>query len=84
MSSLLSFSVGALLPLVPYLFGARTVLISAIVSVIALFTAGALSSQFTSRSWRFAGMRQLILGVLAAAVTFGIGTLFAGGTVSAG
>lgn len=75
-SSLLSFSVGALLPLLPYLFGARTVLISAIVSVVALFTAGALSSQFTSRSWRFAGSRQLILGVLAAAVTFGIGTLF--------
>jgi vacuolar iron transporter family protein len=75
-SSLASFSVGALLPLLPYLVGARTLLVSAIVALIALFTAGALSARFTSRSWVFAGTRQLVLGVLAAAITFGIGSLF--------
>ena len=37
--------------------------ISAIVAVLALFVAGALSSRFTSRSWLFAGARQLLLGV---------------------
>ena len=75
-SSLASFSVGALLPLLPYVFGATTLVISAIVAVLALFVAGALSARFTSRSWVFAGTRQLVLGVVAAAVTFGIGTLF--------
>jgi VIT1/CCC1 family predicted Fe2+/Mn2+ transporter len=75
-SSLAAFSVGALLPLLPYLFGATTLVISAVVAVIALFTAGALSARFTSRSWTFAGTRQLALGMAAAAVTFGIGALF--------
>ena len=75
-SSLLSFSVGALLPLLPYLFGATTLWISAVLAVVALFAAGALSSRFTVRSWLFAGARQLLLGVVAAAVTFGVGALF--------
>ncbi|HEY8300521.1 MAG TPA: VIT1/CCC1 transporter family protein [Jatrophihabitans sp.] len=75
-SSLGSFSVGALLPLLPYLFGATTIVISAVVAVLALFAAGALSSRVTSRGWQFAGARQLLLGVAAAAVTFGIGALF--------
>jgi vacuolar iron transporter family protein len=75
-SSLASFSVGALLPLLPYLLGATSLVVSAIVAVLALFAAGALSSRFTRRSWTFAGTRQLLLGVLAAAITFGIGALF--------
>ena len=45
-------------------------------ALVALFCAGALSAQFTTRGWLFAGVRQLTLGVIAAAVTFGIGTLF--------
>jgi VIT1/CCC1 family predicted Fe2+/Mn2+ transporter len=75
-SSFVSFSIGALLPLLPYAFGATTLLISAIVAVLALFGAGALSARFTARTWAFAGTRQLLLGVFAAAVTFGIGALF--------
>ncbi|MDP9118433.1 MAG: VIT1/CCC1 transporter family protein [Actinomycetota bacterium] len=75
-SSLISFSVGALIPLIPYLLGARSVVISAICAVLALFGAGALTSRFTVRGWRFAGGRQLVLGVLAAAVTYGVGSLF--------
>ena len=75
-SSLASFSIGALLPLLPYLLGATTLLASGVLAVVALFVAGALSARFTSRSWRFAGARQLALGVAAAAVTFGIGALF--------
>lgn len=75
-SSLASFSVGALLPLLPYLCGAGNLAISVIVAVLALFVAGALSARFTSRSWLFAGTRQLALGVVAALVTFGIGALF--------
>jgi VIT1/CCC1 family predicted Fe2+/Mn2+ transporter len=75
-SSLLAFSVGAVVPLLPYLFGATSVAASAVLSFAALFGAGALSARFTVRSWAFAGVRQLACGALAAAVTFGVGALF--------
>ncbi len=75
-SSLVSFSVGAIIPLLPYLLGATSVVISAILALLALFGAGALASRFTERSWLFAGTRQLLLGAFAAAVTYGVGELF--------
>ena len=75
-SSLLAFSVGALLPLLPYLLGAKSPVISAVLALMALFLAGALTSRFTVRGWRFSGIRQLLLGAIAAAITYGVGTLF--------
>jgi VIT1/CCC1 family predicted Fe2+/Mn2+ transporter len=75
-SSLLSFSVGAVIPIVPYLLGATSVVFSAVLSLLALFGAGALSSRFTVRSWAFAGVRQLLCGAVAAGITFGVGELF--------
>ena len=75
-SSLAAFSLGAFIPLLPYLLGAKNVLFSAVFALLALFGAGALSSRFTSRQWWFAGSRQLLLGVIAAAVTFGVGAAF--------
>ncbi|MEV1171038.1 VIT1/CCC1 transporter family protein [Nonomuraea sp. NPDC049784] len=74
-ASFLSFSVGAVLPLLPYLFGARELTVSAMVSCLALFAAGALVSAVTARSWWFSGLRQLAVGGAAAAVTFGVGNL---------
>ena len=65
-SSLVAFSVGAFVPLLPYLLGATTLWISAVLALVALFVAGVGASRFTSRSWLYAGLRQLILGVLAA------------------
>jgi len=74
-SSFLAFALGALVPLLPYLFGAQTLLISAGLSVIGLFGAGVLVSRVTARTWWFSGARQLVVGVLAALVTFGVGHL---------
>ena len=74
-SSFLAFALGALIPLLPYMFGAQTLLISAVLSVIGLFLAGVLVSRVTARSWWFSGTRQLVVGVLAALVTFGVGHL---------
>jgi VIT1/CCC1 family predicted Fe2+/Mn2+ transporter len=73
---LLAFSVGALIPLLPYLLGASTLWISAALAVVALFVAGVGASRFTSRGWLYAGLRQLVVGVIAAAVTYGVGSLF--------
>jgi VIT1/CCC1 family predicted Fe2+/Mn2+ transporter len=75
-SSFFSFCVGALLPLLPYSLGAETLWISAVLAVVALFGAGVAASRFTSRTWLYSGLRQLAFGVLAAAVTYGVGSLF--------
>ncbi|HEX3335582.1 MAG TPA: VIT1/CCC1 transporter family protein [Jatrophihabitans sp.] len=75
-SSLLAFSVGALIPLLPYAFGAKSIVISAVLAVIALFVAGVGASRFTSRGALYSGTRQLLVGILAAAVTFGVGSIF--------
>ncbi len=72
-SSFISFTIGAFLPLLPYLLGADSLLFASVLAGIGLFTAGALTARFTSRNWLFSGARQLILGAFAAAVTFGIG-----------
>ncbi|HJQ43329.1 MAG TPA: VIT1/CCC1 transporter family protein [Jatrophihabitantaceae bacterium] len=81
-SSLVSFAIGAFIPLLPFLLGAHSALASSIVSLVALFVAGTLSSRFTARTWLFAGTRQLLIGACAAAITYGIGSLFHVGGVS--
>ncbi|MEU7744857.1 VIT1/CCC1 transporter family protein [Nonomuraea sp. NPDC049158] len=78
-SSFLSFGVGALLPLVPYLVGVTSLWVSAVISCLALFGAGALVSTVTARSWLYSGLRQLIVGVVAAGLTFGLGNLIGAG-----
>ena len=62
-SSFVAFSLGALLPLLPYLLGATSLLMPVALGV-ALFGAGAAVSRFTNRTWLYAGVRQLVLGGL--------------------
>ena len=72
-SSFAAFAVGAIMPLLPYLLGASSFVASAILGAVALFATGVLVSRFTSRSWLYSGLRQFLLGALAAGVTYGIG-----------
>ncbi|HSS68255.1 MAG TPA: VIT1/CCC1 transporter family protein [Nocardioidaceae bacterium] len=74
-SSFVSFAIGALLPVFPYLVGAESLVPSLIVSLLALFACGAIVSRVTTRSWWFGGLRQLTLGAVAAGLTFVIGDL---------
>lgn len=74
-SSFVTFSVGALVPLLPYLFGATSLWLALGVGGLGLVLAGALASRFTHRSWWFGAGRQLLLGAVAAAATYGIGNL---------
>jgi vacuolar iron transporter family protein len=74
-SSFLSFSIGALLPVLPYLLGAADLWPAAIIAVLGLFSAGALVSRVTARSWWYSGLRQLTLGGAAALITYGVGAL---------
>jgi VIT1/CCC1 family predicted Fe2+/Mn2+ transporter len=77
-SSLLSFAVGAAIPLLPFAVGAgaSALPIAGLLSAIALFAVGATLSLFTGRAAVFSGARMLLLGSLAAAVTFTVGKLF--------
>ncbi len=77
-SSLLSFALGAAVPLLPFAFGAgaRALPIAGLLTAIALFAVGATLSLFTGRAAVFSGTRMLLLGSLAAAVTFAVGKLF--------
>jgi VIT1/CCC1 family predicted Fe2+/Mn2+ transporter len=73
-SSFVAFALGAFLPLLPYLLGVTTLPMSVGLAAAALFGAGAAVSRFTNRSWYYAGIRQLLLGGAAAAVTYLIGS----------
>jgi VIT1/CCC1 family predicted Fe2+/Mn2+ transporter len=75
-SSLTSFAIGALMPLLPYLFGVRALWLSGLLALTSLFIAGVVSARFTARSWLFAGARQLVLGIVSAAIAYGVGDLF--------
>jgi vacuolar iron transporter family protein len=72
-SSLLTFSVGAVFPLLPYLFGLSLLWVALVSGGVGLVIAGALSSRFTPRPWWYAGFRQLLFGAFAAGATYLIG-----------
>ncbi len=73
-SSFLAFAIGALIPVLPYLLGADTLVPGLVVTLVALFGCGAVVTQVTTRTWLYGGSRQAALGAAAAAVTYGIGS----------
>ncbi|WP_326691023.1 MULTISPECIES: VIT1/CCC1 transporter family protein [unclassified Streptomyces] len=75
-SSFLSFSLGAVLPVLPYLFGVTVLWPAVALALVGLFVCGAVVSRVTARAWWYSGLRQLALGGAAAAVTYGLGALF--------
>jgi len=76
-TSFLLFSVGAIIPVIPFFFigGMQAVIISTILSGFGLFLIGASITLFTGKSVWYSGFRQVVFGLAAAAVTFGIGKL---------
>lgn len=75
--SFVAFCIGASIPVVPYLFGGGSVAfwVSLGASLVALFGVGVAVSLLTGRSALFSGMRQLLLGLGAAAVTYAVGSI---------
>lgn len=74
-TSFVLFAIGAILPVIPYLFlaGTAAIVASAVVSAIGLFGIGAASTLFTGRTVFYSGTRQVLFGLAAAAVTFLVG-----------
>jgi VIT1/CCC1 family predicted Fe2+/Mn2+ transporter len=76
-ASFLLFSIGAIIPVFPFFFagGLQAVLISTLLSAMGLFLIGASITLFTGKSLWYSGFRQVLFGLAAAAVTFGIGKI---------
>ena len=74
-SSFISFSLGAVVPILPLLFGIEAVWPIVALSLVGLFACGALVTNLTSRPWWYGGIRQLALGGAAAGLTYVIGDL---------
>ena len=75
--SFISFSIGALLPLFPWFFtrGASAVIASVIIGAFAALALGAMIGALAGRSIPRAALRQLLVAVVAAGITFGVGNL---------
>jgi len=76
-SSFATFSVGAAIPLIPFLLGSgnAAVVTSAVLALIALFAIGAGMSFLTGRTLYASGLRMLLIGGGAGLITFGVGKL---------
>jgi len=76
-TSFLLFSLGALFPLLPFAFlsGNIAIYTSMGVSALALFLVGAAITLMTGRNIFYSGFRQVIIGLAAAIITYGIGKL---------
>ncbi|MGZ8371195.1 MAG: VIT1/CCC1 transporter family protein [Caulobacteraceae bacterium] len=76
-SSFILFSIGAIFPVAPFLFlkDQTAIVASVAVSGLALAAIGAGTSLFTGRGVAFSARRQLLIGLAAAAVTYGAGAL---------
>ncbi len=80
--SFLSFSVGAVLPLFPWFFsaGSSAVIASVIIGAIAALALGAAIGFMSGRSVLRTALRQLAVAAIAAAVTYGVGSLLGAST----
>lgn len=76
-TSFILFAIGAIVPVLPFIFlsGTAAVLTSVVASATALFMIGAAITLLTGRSVLFSGLRQVVFGLAAAALTWGVGRL---------
>jgi len=76
-TSFFLFALGAIIPVAPFIFlsGMTAVYVSVIISALGLFGIGAAITLMTGRSVLYSGTRQVLFGLTAAALTYGIGRL---------
>ena len=74
-SSFAAFAVGAIVPLLPYLFGLTSLLAGLACGAAGLVIAGGVAARFTGKPIWLGSGRQLLAGVVAIAVTFIVGKL---------
>ena len=72
-ASLVTFAIGALIPLIPYLAGLNSLPLALGLAALAAFFGGGLVATLTDRPFFRGALRQLLLGALAAGVTYLVG-----------
>jgi VIT1/CCC1 family predicted Fe2+/Mn2+ transporter len=72
-SSFFTFSLGALVPLIPFLLGFASLAAGLVVGAVGLLIAGALASLATNQTWWWSAIRQLLFGTVAAGATYLVG-----------
>jgi VIT1/CCC1 family predicted Fe2+/Mn2+ transporter len=80
-SSFVMFSLGALIPLIPFLLGFGSLVAGLVLGGIGLFVAGAVASLATVVPWWLSALRQLAFGGLAAGATYVVGAAIGVGVV---
>ena len=75
-----STAIGGFIPIIPFFFavGMPAVIASFAISTLAHFVVGASKSLVTTRSWWASGIEMTTVGILEAAITYGLGLAFAG------
>jgi VIT1/CCC1 family predicted Fe2+/Mn2+ transporter/rubrerythrin len=78
-SASLSTAIGGFIPIIPFFFtvGMPAVIASFIISTLAHFLVGASKSLVTTRAWWAGGLEMTIVGIIEAAITYGLGLAFA-------
>ena len=81
-TSFLTFSAGAIIPVLPWLLvgGSAGLAVSAVLSALGLFATGAITTLFTGRRVLFSGSRMVLFGLAGAVVSYGAGLLLGAGT----
>jgi vacuolar iron transporter family protein len=79
LSATVSTAIGGFIPIIPFFFtvGMPAVIASFIISTIAHFAVGASKALVTARPWWATGAEMTIVGIIEAAVTYGLGVAFA-------
>src|SRR5919197_1730700 len=80
LSATVSTAIGGFIPIIPFFFtvGMPAVIASFIISTIAHFVVGASKALITTRAWWARGLEMTMVGVIEAAITYGLGVAFAG------
>ena len=74
-SSFVMFAIGAIVPLIPYLLGFRSLSLGLLFGGVGLLVAGGVAARFTKKPLWFASLRQLLFGTVAVAATYVVGHL---------
>jgi VIT1/CCC1 family predicted Fe2+/Mn2+ transporter len=77
-SATVSTAIGGFIPIIPFFFtvGMPAVIASFVISTLAHFAVGASKALVTTRSWWASGLEMTAVGIIEAAITYGLGRAF--------